>query len=163
MQTSPRESSWRLDSVREIHIADATCLLPERSDDKREQMRGIVASDIRGHLRQEERMLHGNKGWTAVCDKVRAWDGREAVGYPSYPPKCRRHSGLDSTSQARRVRKRIEPTCNRENPGRNARSGVRSILCSPLCIIPHLTRRTDLQKWLGELLRRKYARCFLRN
>lgn len=29
--------------------------------------------------------------------------------------------------------------------------------------ILHLNRRTDLQQWLGELLRRKYARCFLRN
>jgi hypothetical protein len=31
-----------------------------------------------------------------------------------------------------------------------------------LGVILHLTRRTDVQQWLGELLRRKYAGCFLR-
>jgi hypothetical protein len=40
---------------------------------------------FRGYPHEEERMLCRNISWTAVCDRVRAWDGREAVGYPSYP------------------------------------------------------------------------------
>src|ERR1700739_934249 len=43
------------------------------------------------------------------------------------PPRNRRQSDLDSTAQALQAGKRTGPKCNRENPVRNARSGVRSI------------------------------------
>jgi hypothetical protein len=46
---------------------------------------GMIPADSVDTSTRRWRMLRRNKGWTAVCDRVRAWDGREAVGYPSYP------------------------------------------------------------------------------
>jgi hypothetical protein len=62
-------------------------------------------------------MLRRNKGWTAVCDGVRAWGRTRSCRISIVLPKCRRQSGLGSTSQARRVKKRIELKCNREKSG----------------------------------------------